>query len=168
MKKIRITFICCCIILFATCFLGCAKTKAEYLRIHIRANSNLITDQNVKYEIRDAVVEYLTPIIKTAHSKEDAILKIRSNESAVKELIDTLLSKKGYNYRSKISIKEEYFPTRVYEGLTLDAGVYEAVIIELGSGEGDNWWCVVYPQLCFSGKEDISYRSKIIEFINGL
>ena len=91
MKKIRITFICCCIILFATCFLGCANAKAEYLRIHIRANSNLITDQNVKYEIRDAVVEYLTPIIKTAHSKEEAILKIRSNESAVKELIEILL-----------------------------------------------------------------------------
>lgn len=168
MKKIRITLICCCIILVATCFFGCKDNKAEYLRMHIRANSNLEIDQKIKYEVKDVVVTFLTPIIKNAISKEDAMQKVAQSESVVKALIDQLLAQKGYNYVSKITIKNEQFPTRVYNGLTLDAGYYDAVIIELGEGKGDNWWCVVYPPLCFSGKEDINYRSKIFDIINNL
>ena len=168
MKKIGITFFCCCIILSLAFTFGCSPAKVEYLRIHIRANSNAVNDQSVKYEVRDAVVNYLTPIIENATSKEDAILKITNTQTAVKALIDGLLAKKGYKYKSKVSIKEELFPTRVYEGLTLEAGYYDAVIIELGEGSGDNWWCVVYPPLCFMGSEDITYRSKIWEIINGL
>ena len=61
---------------------------------------------------------------------------------------------------------EERFPTRVYEGVTLAAGVYDALILELGSGEGDNWWCVVYPPLCFTGGSvNVVYRSKIAQII---
>ena len=136
--------------------------------MHIRANSNLEIDQKIKYEVKDVVVTFLTPIIKNAISKEDAMQKVAQSESAVKALIDQLLAQKGYNYVSKITIKNEQFPTRVYNGLTLDAGYYDAVIIELGEGKGDNWWCVVYPPLCFSGKEDINYRSKIFDIINNL
>lgn len=136
--------------------------------MHIRANSNLEIDQKIKYEVKDVVVTFLTPIIKNAISKEDAMQKVAQSESVVKALIDQLLAQKGYNYVSKITIKNEQFPTRVYNGLTLDAGYYDAVIIELGEGKGDNWWCVVYPPLCFSGKEDINYRSKIFDIINNL
>ena len=90
------------------------------------------------------------------------------NESAVKRLIDGFLIKKGFNYRSRVEIRNEKFPTRVYEDLTLEAGYYDALIIELGEGKGDNWWCVVYPPLCFTGGENVKYRSKIYELINGL
>ena len=170
MRKIRITFICCCIILFATCFFGCYSTlsSAECLRIHIRANSNDESDQKIKYEIRDLVVEYLTPKIKNSATKEEAINAIIQSQSAVNQLIDGYLIEKGYNYTATLRVANEYFPTRVYDGIALDAGYYDAVIIELGKGCGDNWWCVVYPPLCFSGKDDISYKSKIFEFINGL
>lgn len=71
-----------------------------------------------------------------------------------------------FSYRSKASVREEEFPTRVYEDLTLDAGYYDALILELGSGKGDNWWCVVYPPLCFTGGEcGYVYKSKILEII---
>ncbi|MBR3863878.1 MAG: stage II sporulation protein R [Clostridia bacterium] len=168
MKKLRITFFCCCIIVCAGLFLGCNLPKNEYLRIHIRANSNDIIDQNIKYQIRDIVVEKLTPMVKNCNSKSEAISVLNQNKSAVKALIDGFLNKNGFNYGCKISIREENFPTRVYEDITLEAGYYDALIIELGDGVGDNWWCVVYPPLCFIGSEDIEYRSKIIDFINSL
>ncbi len=168
MRKIRITFICCFIILLTACFIGCEINKTEYLRIHIRANSNDSIDQSVKYEIRDIVVSYLTPIVSKCLSKAEAVEKVEKEKNAVKALIDRHLAKKGFNYHCKVSIKNEEFPSRVYEGVTLKSGYYDALIIELGDASGDNWWCVVYPPLCFMGNEDIEYRSKIFDLINGL
>ena len=168
MQKIRITFICCCIILVATCLFGCSGYQQEYLRIHVRANSNAACDQEIKYLIKDEVVEYLTPIVQNCKSKQDAINKIKEHQSSVNALIEGVLKKNGFNYGCKVSIREENFPTRVYEGVTLSAGYYDALIIELGSGKGDNWWCVVYPPLCFSGRDDITYRSMILDLINGV
>lgn len=168
MKKIRITFFCCCIILVAGLLFGCSTPKSEYLRIHIRANSNQQNDQNVKYQIKDLVVNYLSERVQNCASKEQAISVIKQNESAVKALIDGFLHKNGFNYKCEITILNEQFPTRVYNDVTLQAGYYDALIINLGSGKGDNWWCVVYPPLCFFGEEDVEYRSIIFEFLNGL
>ena len=71
------------------------------------------------------------------------------------------------NYRSRAEVRKEYFPTRVYDGATLEAGDYEALIIELGEGTGDNWWCVIYPPLCFtSASADVQYRSIIKDIID--
>ncbi len=140
--------------------------QTDYLRIHIRANSNSQADQAVKYEVRDAVVAYLTPIVAQCESKEEAIKSVSARlDGAVKEAERTL-AKNGYFYGARASIKKEQFPTRVYEGVTLAGGVYDALIVELGSGEGDNWWCVVYPPLCFTaGNGNIVYKSKIAEII---
>lgn len=166
MKKRCITFFCCCIIFLVSMTSGCLSQN-DYLRIHIRANSNSKQDQQIKYTVRDEVVLYLTPLVKDCVSKQDAIKVIEDNKSAVNRLIDELLIKNGFNYRSKISIRKEEFPTRVYENITLEAGVYDAVIIELGEGVGDNWWCVVYPSFCFSN-DNVNYRCKILDIINGL
>ena len=80
--------------------------------------------------------------------------------------------KNGFNYVSNIKINNEYFPTRTYANTTLESGYYDAVIIELGEAEGDNWWCVMYPPLCFVNKNEnnmqIKYKSKIWEWINSL
>ena len=79
---------------------------------------------------------------------------------------DKVLRANGYTYGARASIRQEQFPTRVYDGVTLDAGVYDALIVELGTGAGDNWWCVVYPPLCFSGGNgNVIYKSKIAEII---
>ena len=167
MLKIRITLISCCIILFASCLIGCSGYNNEYLRIHVRANSNEVVDQEIKYLIKDEVVKYLTPIVASCSSKQQAIDLLNKHQNAINQLIEGLLLKNGFNYGCKTAVKGENFPTRVYEGLTLSAGYYDALIIELGSGRGDNWWCVVYPPLCFSGNGDITYRSKLWDLING-
>lgn len=137
-----------------------------YLRVHIRANSNSAEDQEVKYKVRDEVVAYLTPIVAECETKEEAMKKIGENLDGAAKVADETLKKYGYNYGARASIRQEEFPTRVYQDTTLAAGVYDALILELGTGTGDNWWCVVYPPLCFGGGNcKVEYKSKIAEIV---
>ena len=137
-----------------------------YLRVHIRANSNSAEDQEVKYKVRDEVVSYLTPIVAECNTKAEAMEKIGANLEGAAKVADETLKKYGYTYGARASLRQEEFPTRVYQEATLEAGVYDALILELGTGTGDNWWCVVYPPLCFGGSTcKVEYRSKIAEII---
>lgn len=140
-------------------------TEKEYLRLHIRADSNSQTDQSVKYKVKDAVVKYLTPIICEIKSKESCEKILNSKKGEIERVADEVLKANGFNYTATAEFKTEEFPTRVYKDLTLNQGVYRALIINLGSGKGDNWWCVLYPPLCFDGETEVKYKSKIIEII---
>ncbi len=167
MKKLCISFLLIGIITLITVVgVNNSNNNVEYLRIHIRANSNSQIDQNVKYEVKSLVVEYLTPFIAECNTKEQTEKVLTDNKDELENKIDLLLYKKGFNYNSNIAIRNEKFPTRVYEDFTLEEGFYDAIVIELGQAEGDNWWCVVYPPLCFTGNESsIVYKSKIFEII---
>ena len=145
-------------------------SKYDYLRVHIRANSNSEIDQSVKYLIKDEVVNYITPYLVNCDTKQESISVISALLDGVENVCDEMLCKNGFTYRSNARIAEEYFPTRAYDNITLDAGVYDALIIELGDGVGDNWWCIVYPPLCFVNKSDlnehnIQYQSYLVEII---
>lgn len=153
------------------CFGLFAKpVKEEYIRIHVRANSNEIVDQNIKYEIKDNVVSYLTPFIADCVSKSDFVKIISANLNNIEKIADEILNRNGFNYVSHASFKVEEFPTRSYDGTVLESGFYDALILELGEAEGDNWWCVVYPPLCFinNNSENILYKSKILEIIKSI
>lgn len=147
---------------------GCVNSTSDYLRIHIRANSNSEIDQNIKYLIKDTIVEYMTPLLVDCVDKDDVINIINTYKNNIKQLIDNILQDNGFNYKSSLSIKNEFFPTRVYDDVTLKADYYDALIINLGSGEGDNWWCVMYPNLCFNEPNNVVYKSKIKEIIERL
>ncbi len=137
-----------------------------YLRVHIRADSNDAAAQTVKYEVRDAVVAYLTPVVASCGTKQEAMDAVERALPEIERIASGVLAKKGFSYGARASLRREEFPTRVYDGVTLEAGVYDALILELGSGKGDNWWCVVYPPLCFTaGNGNVVYRSKIAEII---
>lgn len=141
----------------------------EYLRIHIRANSNTPVDQNVKYEIKDSVVEFLTPFVASCNSFEEVKECMASNLENIDRVANEILIKRGFLYRAKSKLAQEEFPTRDYNGFVLEAGYYDAIIVELGSAKGDNWWCVVYPPLCFTSTtsgSNVVYRSRIIDMIN--
>lgn len=145
---------------------GGSAADTEYLRIHIRANSNGEADQAVKYKVRDGIVAYLTPVAASCTTKEQAIDAISERLEDVEAVAERVLRENGYSYGARASIRAEEFPTRVYDGVTLEAGIYDALIVELGTGAGDNWWCVVYPPLCFTGGNvSVTYRSKILEII---
>ena len=164
------------IFLFVLVFVGAlslAKSpEYDYLRLHIRANSNLSIDQNVKYEVKAFVVEFLTPLFSTVKSKEDAVKIATKHSNQIKTKCDKVLKEKGFNYVSNVKINNEFFPTRTYQNTTLESGYYDAVIIELGEAEGDNWWCVMYPPLCFvnnfENNMQINYKSKIVEWFNSI
>ena len=144
----------------------------DYLRLHIRANSNMAIDQNVKYEVKACVVEYLTPLFCNVKSKIEAVNLVEKHCSAIKTKCDAVLRENGFNYVSNVKINNEFFPTRTYQNTTLESGYYDAVIIELGEAQGDNWWCVMYPPLCFvnnfENNMQINYKSKILEWFNTL
>jgi len=163
MKKAFSFFI---VLICGLLFIGCDVSNSTYLRVHIRANSNSEADQNVKYLVKDVVVEYLTPKLIDCDSKSSVVDVINANMENVRNLINLTLQNEGFDYGCSIEINEEFFPTRTYGDLTLEADYYDAFIVKLGSGEGDNWWCVMYPNLCFNEIENVVYKSKIKEIID--
>jgi stage II sporulation protein R len=167
-------FLCLCAVAI---FVGISQNSADsspqtysasdYLRIHVRANSNAEEDQNVKYAVKDEVVNFLTPYVAECYTKEEALQKISGILPQIERVCNDKLSSCGYSYSARAKICTEQFPTRVYGDLTLNAGVYDALIIELGEGVGDNWWCVIYPPLCFtSASSSVQYRSLILDIID--
>lgn len=173
MKKIAIVAVALLVLIgVIAAATGGAETNADFLRIHIRADSNSESDQNVKYAVKAAVVDYMTPYLTGATTKQKAMEIVKSHLSGIKSVCDKTLAANGKSYRATVKLCQEEFPDRAYNGVTLQAGVYDALIVELGSGSGNNWWCVVYPPLCFVGGEgngsgNIVYKSKLLEIING-
>jgi stage II sporulation protein R len=138
-----------------------------YLRIHIRADSNEEKAQAVKYQVRDNVVEYLTPLVANYQTKAEAMQGVAVHLDEIAQIATKTLEKQGFSYGAEAELKKESFPTRIYGEFTLPAGEYSALILRLGAGKGDNWWCVVYPPLCFAAPtgQNVIYKSKIKEII---
>ena len=171
MKKIIFAVVALAVVLTVIIAAPSGASNAEFLRIHIRADSNDQADQNVKFQVKSAVVDYLTPYLANAQTKQQAMSVVKEQLSAIEEVCDKVLKANGFTYTSHAKLCQEQFPDRSYGDVTLAAGVYDALIIELGSGSGNNWWCVVYPPLCFVGGESngtsqILYKSKLLEIIN--
>ena len=139
--------------------------QTAYLRMHIRADSNEAEAQAVKYQVRDRVVEYLTPVVAECETKQEALQRLQRELKRISAEATAVLRAQGFSYSASAELTKEQFPTRVYGEYILPAGEYTALILRLGSGEGDNWWCVVYPPLCFAGGENVIYKSKIKEII---
>jgi len=138
------------------------------LRFHIRANSNDRQDQAVKLLVRDAVLEYLEPRLKSVTGLDNATRELRRLSPSLVSLADRTLNENGFSYRASVTVGQEFFPARKYGNRVVQSGYYTAVIISLGSGEGDNWWCVLYPPLCYleaRGNGSFRYRSKILDLI---
>lgn len=169
MKKVCISFLIVAIIILSGLGLNLpsSQSEKEYLRIHIRADSNLEEDQAVKYKVKEAVINYLTPFIAECDTKKKAERLVLDRLDGIEEVADGVLKVNGFTYKSSAKIKNEQFPTRYYGSVCLETGYYDALILELGSGKGDNWWCVVYPPLCFTGESvKYEYRSKIKDIID--
>lgn len=170
-------FICIAVIICVSSFTfknenngSVAIQNADYLRIHIRANSNNEEDQNIKYLIKDELLNYITPSVANCKTKQELEYYFTNNKKNITNFIDDILQENGFNYISNIKLNNEYFPTRTYNTVTLESGFYDAIIVELGKAEGNNWWCVAYPPLCFmyesSNLGNITYKSILLEIIN--
>ena len=158
------------VFVFCFCFAGCNVEESSVVRIHIRANSNCEEDQGVKMQVRDSVIDFITPLIASCNNACEVKETLNNNLNSIENIADNVLRENGFLYVSNAEIRNEFFPSRDYSGNTFPADYYDALIIELGSGVGDNWWCVAYPPLCFVGDYDgsnsVKYKSKILELIN--
>ena len=152
------------------CTVGCAQGSADaYLRLHIRADSDAACDQQVKLAVRDAVVAYLTPLAGQCATKQAMREALAGRLADIERVADEVLMERGFGYMAHAYLGRERFPSRTYGDLTLAAGDYDALVVELGSGEGANWWCVAFPPLCFvaaedTGEDGVVYRSVIAEW----
>ncbi|MBQ6863763.1 MAG: stage II sporulation protein R [Clostridia bacterium] len=126
----------------------CEDVRREVLRLHVVANSDSETDQNVKLLVRDALLAAGGTLLSQAQSAEQAAALARHLTDTLQQRADEVLAENGFDYTSRVTVQKEYFETRTYEDLTLPAGVYMAVRVVLGDGDGQNWWCVMFPPLC--------------------
>ncbi len=165
MKKIfRIFLLTVAAFLVFTNAVACGETEKP-LRLHIRADSNGTEAQEVKLKVRDETVKFITPLLSSAKNIDEAKKIFIKNADGIEKLCDETLKEYGVNYGAEVLIGREYFPSRSYGGKVYRDGYYDAVIINLGSGKGDNWWCVAYPPLCFDSDER-EYRSAIWDYFN--
>ena len=118
------------------------------IRLHVIANSDSERDQSIKLLVRDAILKRMQDY--TATTKEQAIELINSDKENLQKIATQCLKKEGINHPITIELTEESYPTKDYEDFTLPAGVYTSLKVIIGNGEGQNWWCVLYPPLCTS------------------
>ena len=138
----------------------------QVLRLHVIANSDAQADQELKLQVRDGVLAQAGELLEGISSQEEAEAVLTDHLEELARTGADIVGQAGYDYPVSASLEECWFPTRVYDGVTLEAGIYDALIVELGTGEGDNWWCVIYPPLCFTAANgDVEYRSLIYDII---
>ncbi len=136
------------------------------VRIHIRANSNAEDDQTVKLKVRDAVTLYLTGCLADCKTKDEALSVLDAESNNLTQIANSTLYINGFDYSSRVSINREDFPEKTYDGYVFPQGTYDALILNLGEGAGDNWWCVAFPPLCFvpqGSGEEVVYKSWVAE-----
>lgn len=172
------------------------EISSKILRFHVLANSNRQEDQDLKLEVRDAVIEYLETILETCETAEQSEIQIRTHLKDIEAAAQAAVAEQGYSYEVSARLGQNYFPEKSYGDMVFPSGMYEALIVDIGNAVGRNWWCVLFPQLCFTDAvtayvpeeskdtlrdllsneayqtlyegEDVEYRFKIAEVITRL
>lgn len=118
-------------------------------RLHVLANSDSEEDQNLKYKVRDNLLNYMNEICKNCTTKQEVISLVEENKDNFKQIALNTVKNEGYSYDVNINIGNFEFPTKNYGDISLPAGFYDALRVEIGEAQGHNWWCVMFPPLCF-------------------
>lgn len=130
------------------------RLKEDILRLHVVAASDSEEDQAVKLRVRDVIVETLQQGLSDLTDMEQAKAYVEQMMPRLKEAADQVLADAGFSERVSVSLTEWAFPSRDYDTFSLPAGIYNALRVVIGEGEGQNWWCVVFPQLCFRASSE--------------
>lgn len=143
----------------------------EAIRIRVIANSNSGADQAVKQIVRSGVEKQITEMLVDANDINTARSILKNSLEDINKTVERILDKNGHDANYKVEFGYNHFPEKKYKGVVYEEGYYESVVITLGSGKGDNWWCVLFPPLCLmeSNQEDIEeveYKSFIKELID--
>ena len=118
-------------------------------RLHVIANSDSDEDQALKLKVRDSLLEYMNSLCSSTSSKEEAMRIANENIDDFTKIAQDVIYQNGYNYSVDVSVGSCDFPTKEYGDVSLPAGTYDALRVKIGSASGHNWWCVMFPPLCF-------------------
>ena len=119
------------------------------IRLHIVANSDSAEDLELKYKVRDSLLDYMNSLNTNVQTKQDALSIIENHISDFNSIVQKTILENGFCYDSKVIVSKTKFPTKTYGDISFPAGKYDALKIEIGNAEGKNWWCVMFPPLCF-------------------
>ena len=162
------------ILIFVLLVLGFNKSDTviipdEALRLRIVANSNSDYDQKIKTEVKEVVEREMYDMLGNVTNIDDAKSKISSNISIIDNSVSKTLKKNNYNLGYDLNFGYNYFPEKEFKGITYKEGYYESLLVTLGAGDGDNWWCVMFPPLCLLEAEEsteVEYKFFIKELID--
>lgn len=194
LKKFILVLMLCLISLFSGCSLNKSKVEYDYdiindivIRFHVIANSDSDEDQKLKLKVRDVVINYLYPYMKDVKNLDESRKIIKEKNDEVIKLVNKVIKQNGYNYSVESRLSRENFPEKEYGNIIFPQGNYEAYRIIIGDGEGHNWWCVMFPPLCFADEtkenvkseqnteklneyieEEVKVKFKVVEWIKGL
>ena len=154
MRKI-LKNICTLVLLAAVLFLGVVfvdnnQLKEQLIRLHVVGESDSDYDQQVKLQVRDAITQRLNDVMVAIPDVETAKAYLQEHLPELEKIANDALKAAGETCTAVVTLAKEKFPTRDYDTFSLPAGVYESLRVTIGAGEGKNWWCVVFPQLCVS------------------
>lgn len=147
------------LLLFAAFYLGTVANDKQVLsdsliRLHVVADSDSAEDQSIKLQVRDAITAKLGTVMDEFPDLETAKAYLETQLPELERIANHVLEAAGNGCRAVVTLAKEAFPTREYDTFTLPAGIYESLRVTIGSGEGKNWWCVVFPSLCASATTD--------------
>ena len=140
-----------------------ARIAPAILRFHVLANSDSEADQKLKLEVRSFLLDYIHDRLpEPANSKERVMAWFSGQKEELETAAASFLAEKQAPYKASLDLERTWFPTRVYDGLVIPCGTYDAARVILGDGKGHNWWCVLYPQFCFLDEvcKEIPYKSR--------
>ena len=150
------------------------KLAEEIFRFHVLANSDSEEDQNLKMEVKDHIVNYMKLKIPAAKNREETKKWAETHLSEIEEEALSIVRRNGYDYDVNAEVTKSMFPEKTYGDLTFPEGIYETLRISIGKGRGRNWWCVLYPNLCFldcvhavvpeEGKEKLKEKLTVDEY----
>lgn len=141
-----------CIIVCVTCYSYSVQKELsdELLRLHITANGNSAVDQRVKLKIRDEIIKEAKKEFEHISDKKECKKLLIQMSGEIEKTANNILRENDLDYTAKVEIRRMYIPRKSYDGIILPEGSYDALNVKLGKAEGENWWCVVYPPLCFT------------------
>ena len=159
-----------------------AEVASELVRLHVLAKDDTDYEQAVKFQVRDEVLAYVQPLLEGTRTQAQAIAVLNGNMDGIRRAAAAVAGER----QVAVTLTEEYYPTREYDGFALPAGEYTSLRVILADGEGRNWWCVVYPPLCtelasahmelltdetenlITGRDGYVYKFKLLELWGGL
>ena len=133
----------------------------KVIRLHVIANSNSTIDQSIKLKVRDEVIKNISPLLKNCSNINESRAVLSNNLNKIEEIANATLAK-YCDDKANVNISNSKFPTKTYDNFSFPAGNYEALKITIGEGKGENWWCVMFPPLCFTNSS-VEFSDNAVE-----